>query len=130
MTALGTRVLSCPTPCDPIDCNPPDSSAHGIFQARVLDWVATPFSRGSSWPMDRTHLSCVSCIGRKILYHWATWEANVLNLPKISQWKYKGKKKAKQMREIEIDRERELLEKQSETPFSHFSDFCLGLNPL
>ena len=39
---------SCHTLCDPIDCSPPGSSVHGILQARILDWVAIPFSRGSS----------------------------------------------------------------------------------
>ena len=39
---------SCPTLCDPMDCNPPGSSDHGILQARILEWVATPSSRGSS----------------------------------------------------------------------------------
>ena len=48
--------------------SPPDSSVHGILQARILEWVATPFSRGSSWPRDRTHVSCVSCSCRWILY--------------------------------------------------------------
>ena len=43
---------SCPTLCDPMDCRPPGSSIHGIFQARVVEWVAISFSRGSSWPMD------------------------------------------------------------------------------
>ena len=37
---------SCPTLCDPVDCSPPGSSVHGIFQARVLEWIAIPFSRG------------------------------------------------------------------------------------
>ena len=41
-------VQSHPTLCDPMDCSPPGSSIHGIFQARVLEWVAIPFSRGSS----------------------------------------------------------------------------------
>ena len=41
---------------------------HRISQARVLEWVATAFSRGSSQPRDRTHVSCVSCFGRRILY--------------------------------------------------------------
>ena len=41
---------SCPTLCDPVDCRPPGSSVHGILQARVLEWVATPSSRGSSQP--------------------------------------------------------------------------------
>ena len=49
------------------------SSVHGIFEARILDWVAIS-SRGSSRPRNWTHMSCVSCIGRWILYHWATWE--------------------------------------------------------
>ena len=44
---------SCPTLCDPIDCISPGSSVHGILQARVLEWVAIPFSRGSSRPRDR-----------------------------------------------------------------------------
>ena len=39
---------SCPTFCDPMDCSPPGSSVHGIFQARVLEWVAISFFRGSS----------------------------------------------------------------------------------
>ena len=63
---------SCPTLCDSMDCSPPGSSLHGILQARILEWVAIPFSRGSSWPRDWTR---VSCIGTQILYHWAIWEA-------------------------------------------------------
>ena len=51
----------CPTPCDPMD-RLPGSSVHGILQARILEWVAIPFSRGSSWPRDWT---CISC-----LLHW------------------------------------------------------------
>ena len=39
---------SCPTLCDPMDCSPPGSSAHGVIQARILKWVAMPSSRGSS----------------------------------------------------------------------------------
>ena len=41
---------SCPTLCDPLDCSPPGASVHGIFQARILEWVAMPSSRGSSQP--------------------------------------------------------------------------------
>ena len=48
---------SCPTLCDPIDCSLPGSSLHGILQARVLEWVAISFSRGSSPPRDRTRVS-------------------------------------------------------------------------
>ena len=40
----------CLTLCNPMDCSPPDSSVHGILQARILEWVAIPFSRASSWP--------------------------------------------------------------------------------
>ena len=45
--------------CDPMDCSPPGSSVHGIFQVRLLEWVALLSSKGSSWPRDRVHLSCV-----------------------------------------------------------------------
>ena len=51
---------SCPTLCDPMDCSPLSSSVHGILQARVLEWIAIPFSRWSSLPRDRTQVSCVS----------------------------------------------------------------------
>ena len=48
---------SCPTLCDPMDCSLPGSSIHRILQARVLEWVAISFSRGSSQPRDRTLVS-------------------------------------------------------------------------
>ena len=57
---------SCPTLCDPMDCRLPGSSARGILQARILEGLAIPFSRGSSWPSDQT---CVSCMARQVLYH-------------------------------------------------------------
>ena len=44
--------LSCPALCDPMDCSPADSSVHGILHARILEWVAIPFSRASSQPRD------------------------------------------------------------------------------
>ena len=53
---------SCPTLCDPMDCRLPGSSVHGIFQARILEWVAISFSRGSSWPRDQTWVSHI--VGR------------------------------------------------------------------
>ena len=65
---------SCLTLGDPMDYSLPDSSVHGIFQARILDWFAISFSRGSSRPKDATSLSCVSCIGRWSLYHRAIRE--------------------------------------------------------
>ena len=52
MSARSLR--SCPTLCDPLDYSPPVSSVHGILQARMREWVAMPFSRGSSPPRDRT----------------------------------------------------------------------------
>ena len=44
------------------------------FPARILEWVVILFSRGSFQPQNRTHISCISCIGRHILYPWATWQ--------------------------------------------------------
>ena len=49
--------------------SPPGSSVHGIFQARIMDWVAIPSARGSSGPRDRTWVFYISCIGRQLLYH-------------------------------------------------------------
>ena len=57
----------CPTLCDPMDCSPPGSSVHGIFQARILKWVAISFCRGSSRSRDQTCISWVSCLGRQII---------------------------------------------------------------
>ena len=58
----------CPTLNDPMDCSLPGSSVHGILQARILEWVAMPSSRGSSQSRDQIHISYVSCIGRQVLY--------------------------------------------------------------
>ena len=66
---LCRSLQSCPTLCDSMDCSPPGSSLRGIFQARILEWVAMPFSRGSFRPRDQTCISYVSCIGRWLLYH-------------------------------------------------------------
>ena len=61
----------------PTDYNLPGFSVHGISQARILEQVAISFSKGSSQPRDWIHVSCVSSIGKQILYHWATGEALV-----------------------------------------------------
>ena len=53
---------SCPTLCHPMNCSLPGSSVHRILQARTLEWVAIPFSKGSSWPRDQAQVSCVSWI--------------------------------------------------------------------
>ena len=64
----------CLTLCDPMDCGPPGSSGHGIFQARILEWVAIPFSKGPSQPRDWTQ---VSHIAGGIFTSWATGEAQL-----------------------------------------------------
>ena len=65
----------CPTLCDPMDCSPPGSSVHEILQARILELVAIPFSRGSCWPGDWT---LVSCIAGKFFTTWTTREAPII----------------------------------------------------
>ena len=57
---------------DPVDYSPPGSSVHGILQARILEWIAIPFSRGSFCPKGRTQ---VSCIADRFFIFWATMEA-------------------------------------------------------
>ena len=52
----------CTTLCNPMDRSMPGLSVHGILQARILEWVTLPFSRGSSWLTDRTCVSCSACI--------------------------------------------------------------------
>ena len=60
--------------CDPMDCSLSGSSVYGISQARILEWVAISYSRGSSQPRDQTHISCIS---RWVLSHWATREIHL-----------------------------------------------------
>ena len=64
-------VTRCPTLCDPMDRSPQGSSAHAIFQARTLEWVAIPISKGSSWSRDWTQ---VSCIAGRFFTIWVTRE--------------------------------------------------------
>ena len=79
MTKSSVKVAQlCPTLCDPMDCSLPGSSVHGIIQARILEWVAIPFSRGSSWPRNRTQ---VSHIAGRFYMVWATREAQSCNKP-------------------------------------------------
>ena len=72
MLMLVLVTQSCPTLCDSMDCSPPGSSVHGILQARILEWVAIPFSRGSLWTRDWNPASCT--VGRFFIL-WATREA-------------------------------------------------------
>ena len=62
--ALGSSVV--PDSCNPIDCSLPGSSDHGILQARILEWVAVSFSKGSSQPRKQTQVSCIA--GRLFTY--------------------------------------------------------------
>ena len=71
----------CPSLCNPMDCHPPGSSVYGISQAKILEYVAISFSRGSSWPRDRT---LIFCIGRWILYHWTAKEVLHTQYPGIN----------------------------------------------
>ena len=70
----------CPALCDLMDCSPAGSSAHGIFPARILEWVAIPFSRGSSWSRDESiSLGSPELAGRFFITS-ATWEAHQKSL--------------------------------------------------
>ena len=69
---------SCPTLCNPMGCSPPGSPVHGVLQARILEWVAIPFSRGSPQPRDQTWVFCI--VGRYFTV-WATREALHVRVP-------------------------------------------------
>ena len=73
---------SCLTLCDPMDYSPPSSSVHGILQARILEWVAIPFSRESS---QRRYPTQVSCISGSFFTNWAT----LLSLFALMHWRRK-----------------------------------------
>ena len=75
-TSVRVCARLCWTLCDPMDCSPPGSSVHGVFQARLLEWVAISCSRGSFQPRGQTHPSCISCIGSRFFTNWASWEAH------------------------------------------------------
>ena len=70
-----SHVQSCPTLCDPMDCSPPGSSVYEIFQARILEWVATHSSRESSWPRNQTRISMSPALAGRFLTTSATWKA-------------------------------------------------------
>ena len=74
----------CPTLCDPMDCSLPGSSVHGIFQARMLEWGAISFSRGSSQPRDQPQVSHI--VGRRF-YLSATREALIWINTYYDMWK-------------------------------------------
>ena len=74
--------------CNPMDCSLLGYSIHGIFQARVLEWVAISFARGSSWPRDRAQVSCI--IGRCFAV-WATGEVSIINITILFIYTYEYK---------------------------------------
>ena len=73
----GWVAQSCLTLCDPIDCSPPGSSVHGVLQARRLERVAMPSSRGSSWPRDPTESLRSPALAGRFFTTSATWEAGL-----------------------------------------------------
>ena len=77
----------CPILCNTLDCSPPGSSVHGILQARILEWVAISFSRGSSRPRDWKCISRVSCIAGGFFTCWTIWEAQVLIFLRSQPWR-------------------------------------------
>ena len=79
---------ACSTLCDPLDCGLPGSSIHGIFQTRIPQWLAISFSGGSSWPRDRTCISCVSWIAGRFFIYWATGEAHAYTKATENDWSH------------------------------------------
>ena len=82
-----------PTLGDPVDCSPPGSSVHGILQARILEWAAISSSRGSFWPRNQIHVSCISCIGSQVLlplYHLGSPTEQILKMEMASTLFWKG----------------------------------------
>ena len=73
MCVHSQSLQSCPTLCDPMDSSPPGSSVHGILQARILECVAIPFSRGSSRP-SQISVSYISCIAGRLFFFFQTAE--------------------------------------------------------
>ena len=69
----------CLTVCNPLPCSLPDLSIHGIFQARILEQVAISFSGGSPQPRDQTCVSCISCLGQWIRYHFGNLAELILD---------------------------------------------------
>ena len=87
----GLVTQSCPTLCDPMNCSPPGSSVHGIFRARILEWVAISFSRGTSRPRDQTQVYTAGSLPH---CRWITdktipspgWDVVVLSISQFWSW--------------------------------------------
>ena len=85
----------CLTLCDSVDCSPPSSPVHRIFQARIPEWGAKSSSRGSSWCRDQTCVSCIagrffstgaSLVAQKVKHLPAVWETQVGKIPWSRKW--------------------------------------------
>ena len=109
---------SCMTLCDPVDCSPPGSSVHGILQARILEWGAISFSRGSSWPRDRTQVSRI--VGR----HFNLWATRETRIAKDSRLRLAESKQL-----YWYCQRRENLRKNFNITEKDSSDYCYKLNP-
>ena len=85
VAVLVTQLCLFATP-DPTNCSLSGSCIHGILQARILEWIAVPFSRGSSWSRDWTQ---VSCIAGRFFIIWATGKIRIVSWPgsELRQWK-------------------------------------------
>ena len=90
LTSLGSAapsyaklLQSCPTLCDPMDCSLPGSSVPGILWARILEWVAMPFSRASSWLRDQTASLKSSALAGGFFTTRTTLEASALGLSSV-----------------------------------------------
>ena len=82
--SLCVSTQSCPILFDPVDCSLPGFSVHGILQARILEWIAIPFSRGTSQPRDRT---LVSCLAGRFFTVWTTGKSiNESRFPKTMKY--------------------------------------------
>ena len=81
-----THTQLCLTLCNPMDYSPPGSSVHGVFQARILECIVISFSRGSFWPRDQTHVSCLT--GRFFITEplWCTLDLCISSHPCINMY--------------------------------------------
>ena len=107
--------------CVPLDCGLPGSSVIGIYQARILERVAIFSSRGSSWPRDWTHNSCVCCIAGRFFTGWAIVEALELT------WGLKKKKKMVRTEKLQLSTCRLSKQWVNSQDWSHIrmADNCL-----
>ena len=114
---------------DPMDCSPPGSSVHGISQARILEWVAMPFSRGSSRPKDWTLVSWVSCIGIRVLYHYCHvifhYQLTTEDSKELRIWKCTGEIFKIEAWPLEKKKKKKKDQKSVSPP--HLQPFCFSL---